>query len=236
MSDNGKITQELANLFDSFYKRFVLLDLFGKITPGAIFLLTVAITVFNPKEFSVFVNYLKEIFIWIIFISISWLIGFAIQGFGEQLKFIRYYPKAVDFKKDFNWVKEIKKLFPELENEEDILEMDDKKWHKIYILFRNIATPSQQENVSRLVVIKEACGNGYLAIAFSYLLLLGNIVYPNDSIFSNFVKDNGNFFIMLSILIIVFVIFLYLMHRSQRNKQWSYMSTSLEYCLKNPNK
>ena len=95
--DYNELKPELASLFDSFYSRFVLRDLFGKITPGAIFLIILFLSIISPTDALASIKYFN-VWILIIFIAISWLIGIAIQSVGDSRKWIKYHPDYIDKK------------------------------------------------------------------------------------------------------------------------------------------
>jgi len=244
MPDEKKFTNELAELFNAFYRRFVLLDLFGKIIPGAIFLITVSWIIVNIGDAYNFYNYFTNLWVWIIFIGISWLTGFAIQGFGEvtsrnkHIKNFRYYPESINFNSKLEWVKEIKNYYPELKEKNGETKLDTDLWHKIYIFFHDISNQSQKDNVARFVVIKEACGNGYIALIFSLFLLIFNFVgniynfLSGDSLLSYFIKNNLLPSIIIIIFTFIFIISLKKMHKIQVDNQWSYMNNSMEYQIK----
>lgn len=137
-------------VFDSFYTRFVLRDFFGKIVPGGILIFAIAVSATSTSSV---VAYLASMsfFAWVAIFGVSWLIAFAIQSFGEKplpgrcsFSFIRYYPKS----------------------------LEQQQFYDMYIRFHQNALPNEMQQVERLVVIKEACGNGYVAIAISLVLVV----------------------------------------------------------------
>jgi hypothetical protein len=48
---------ELSNLFNALYSQFVLRDFFGKITPGFLLIISIAISLTSPRETN---EYLKS--------------------------------------------------------------------------------------------------------------------------------------------------------------------------------
>jgi hypothetical protein len=79
----------MENLFgfvEAFYSRFILRDLLAKIVPGS-FLLIYISRFFNENIILNEISFIFGIFL----ISVSWIIGFAIQGFGERLDLIKYH-------------------------------------------------------------------------------------------------------------------------------------------------
>jgi hypothetical protein len=175
--NKGKVRHELATLFDSFYSHFVLRDLFGKITPGAIVLIAMLIIVINSSDFYKFF-YSTNVWIWIIFISVSWLIGFAIQGMGEIFHLIIYFPERIS------------KI----------------RWYEEYIIFLKGAEDFEKQNVERFVVIKEACGNGYVAFGIVLIFLLAyGIIFMMANIFNMFGLEKSVLFNLLNVHGIIFL-------------------------------
>ena len=75
-------TSELAGLFEDFYSKFVLRDLFGKITPGGILIFTVVsshATIDGAISKAAALSFLA----WVFLLGVAWLMGFAIQSAGE---------------------------------------------------------------------------------------------------------------------------------------------------------
>lgn len=138
---------------EAFYSRFILRDLLAKITPGSIVLLTMIKNFINNKTtFNNISNF--SFVIGLLFITISWIIGFAIQGLGEKLKLIKYH--------------------------------ENKEAGKLYSEFLKYGEKEQYKDVERMVVIKETCGNSY--IAFTIVLLLNSCyLFINET--SIFLKD-----------------------------------------------
>ena len=131
---------QTRNFFEVFYFQFILRDLFGKIVPGFALLLAVAFS-FSPSKALAAYNELS-VGIWIVLLSASWTIGHALQAFGESRGWILNRPKHVHV------------------NIALIREM----------IFFQIATMEEKWTYERLRSIKEACGNGYLALSLSVLL------------------------------------------------------------------
>jgi hypothetical protein len=85
-------SQEVTQVIDSFYGRFVLRDLFGKIVPGFIAMIAFGATVTSFKDVSDYVGKMS-LGAWIIAIGAGWLGGFVVQSLGELLGLIVYYPR-----------------------------------------------------------------------------------------------------------------------------------------------
>jgi len=136
------------NLFDAFYERLVLRDFFGKIIPGLMLLSVIYLCL--PAQLN---NVPKLDFIqnisslgWLAISGLAWLLTFSVQSFGESAgkkKLIIYYPTDV-----FS---------------------DDEKYFEFNIKFNEVALKDEKSQCERFVVIKEACGNGYVTILISWL-------------------------------------------------------------------
>lgn len=140
--------KELASLFDAFYSRFILRDLFGKIGPG---LMVLAACAAFLTSYGAVTDYVPKMNFWAWgAISImSWLTGFAVQEIGERLRIVRHWPRTP------------------FGNEVD-------RWYRFVLEFDEVATPAQKQVDERFAVILEACGNGCVALGWAMLLLLAN--------------------------------------------------------------
>jgi len=206
--------KDISKFFDAFYSRFILRDFFGKIIPGSLFLIIASLSIVNVNYAVNFYDYLTNLWIWLIFIGFSWLIGLAIQGIGtieiktnmgigerKNYQLIRIYPKDINY-------------------------LDGEKKYK---LFTKKVIDSQFRIHERYVVLKEACGNGCASILFSLIFIL--IIYTNillspsgtyESIFS-FLLKNNSFGVFLSIILSIFLcVGLFKMHRESVINQWRF--------------
>jgi len=158
-----------------------------------------------------FVKYVASMsfWAWIAALGVSWLTAFAIQSFAEKplpgrgsFSFIRYYPKS----------------------------LDQQKFYDIYIRFRKNASPDEKQQVERLVVIKEACGNGYVAIAISLLLVVVDAIH-GDSILSPVAPASSNLWVVVPLLIVAVAVVYYLrqMHFIHVQRQYDYMVQTLNF-------
>lgn len=139
----------MEKLIDALYSRLLLRDVFGKVVPGAIVLFTFVITLTSPEAGRNTITTLP-FGAWIVVFGLAWVVGFAVQSFGEwalpgSMKLLRYFPKDVD----------------------------EKKWLKLRAKFRiHPDYDKHTQNHERLVVIKEACGNSYISLSISTILWL----------------------------------------------------------------
>ena len=203
--------KELTNFFDAFYSRFVLRDLMAKIGPGSITLAAIGIILSGASDVYIASIISMSFWGWIIFIAIAWLIGFSIQGLGEILKIIRYYPRYED------------------SNKKKKLELN--RWYRILNDFRNNATKIDDQQNERLVIIKEACGNGSLSLLLSsYLLIMHYLIksiVSGENILERFIQSILPILPILG-LIPILIISLYYMHIQHINRQYRHMIACLE--------
>lgn len=134
---------QLGNLFDAFYTRFVLRDFFGKIIPGFLLLSTVALCLRSAAELLDDAKTLP-VTLWIVILGASWIAGFAVQGLGDRHDPIFHRPEDLD-----NRLADLREM-----------------------MFHQVGTDYERWRWERFVVIKEACGNGYLALLVSGVALL----------------------------------------------------------------
>ncbi len=130
---------DAKELFDSFYEKLVLRDLFGKIVPGFLFMCGVIFGVLGVDVLTKFMSNMTTT-VSVIAIGFSWILGCALQYFGEFCHLLKTHPPEFPTRQDF---------YP--------------YWARFY----NAKTATERERVQaeRLNVIKEACGNTAVAIA-----------------------------------------------------------------------
>ena len=186
---------DLTGLFDALYSRLLLRDVFGKIVPGSVFLLAVASTVAPAKEVLDYVANMP-FGIWTAFLGAAWITAFAIQSLGECTGAIKYHSKDSD------------QRFYKLKN-------------KLDLSTKNV----QKQQFERLVVIKEACGNGYVSLLLSsFVLILDHLVTHSFSTTARSLLSVWDF--ALSILVII--IFLARMHFVHIQRQDLYLKVVLD--------
>jgi hypothetical protein len=140
-----------GGVVDALYTRLLLRDLFGKVVPGSILLLACAPLLGLTGSLSEALKSLQEMTIWgwLLLYGFAWITGFAIQSFGESPLLITKRGSLI-------------RLFPR-----DIKEKD---FYKKLDAFRENATGHQLQQLERFAVIKEACGNSYVAVLISTFL------------------------------------------------------------------
>lgn len=182
-----------TNIFDAFYNRFVLLDFFGKITPGAVVLATLIIILIEPPPKPM--DYLNiSPWILILFFTISWIIGIAVSGIGDYTNLIILYPKTIS---------------------RDI-------WYQYLSEFTNNASSWDYNQFMRFAILKEACGNAYIAFSISLILIIiksfTKLYYGDPSWLLN------GFTLVLTELF--FIVSLRHMHFEYAQRQFEYMIKS----------
>jgi hypothetical protein len=196
---------ELGSLFDAFYSRFVLRDLLAKVAPGAIFLFAVFLIFAESVE--KLICYLAKLsfWTWIILVALAWIAGITIQSIGEKFRLIRYYPKWKDDNKTEK--------------------LNYKTWLKMRTEFLKKPDSEKRED-ERLGVIKEACGNGYVAFLVSSIILIfyGTM---NTFVFHNTPLDYKRIKVLpllaAVIIALIFIYFLRQMHFIHVQRQYDYM-------------
>lgn len=158
--------------------------------------------------------------IWIIIISLAWLTGIAVQGVGEITGIIRYFPKCRN------------------KDKKERIELEE--WIKYYNAFLKCASPSERQLNERYAVIKESCGNGFVALVLSVILIIRdnfNLVTLLAS-HNNFLRWFHYRFLPLSpilILVLFFIITLCIKHFRHVNRQYLHMVECLEAYKKKDN-
>src|SRR5271157_638546 len=79
-------------MFDAFYQRFLLRDLFGRVIPGLAVILVLGVTAGGITATLNLINMLS-VGEWLVVIGFGWIAGFAIVSLGEILRLIMYYPR-----------------------------------------------------------------------------------------------------------------------------------------------
>ena len=146
---------DLAKLFDSFYNRFILRDVFGKIVPGFILLSGIVLAFSSPEKiyaamkpflFKTSAAELNSVSLWVILLSslgIGWLAGLGIERLGEIAGILVDPPRK----------------------------LTEQRWLNLIIFFDRdtMEKPYERSQRERMVVIKEACGNASVALGVAAL-------------------------------------------------------------------
>lgn len=133
----------IETLFDALYTRFLLRDIFAKIVPGTIVILSLSIVQFSitaTKEFLLQMGIPS----WVLFAGLAWITAYAVQSFGEKLGLIHQWPKEHD---------------------------EPERRYKLRIRYGELALDHEKRLVERYVIIKEASGVGYVGLGLSLSVL-----------------------------------------------------------------
>lgn len=230
---------DLKGLFDAFYERFILRDFFGKIIPGFIILSAIGGSLTSQKEV---LNVLGDISFggWLIAIGFAWILGFAVQGFGDITRWIIYYPQPEDrIPRPIRWIarREIRDV------QRGRVFRSDREWYDFNNDFsRNIRNrpeaTSVRQQVERFVVIKEACGNSYVAISLSlsivvlYAIIMSLVrLYKFGSIFEHIsLFDRIDMVLGYGLTVLVAfgaMVFLGKMHFVHVRRQYEFMAAQM---------
>lgn len=216
MSDN------VRDMFDALYRQFLLRDVFGKVIPGLILLTAIAATFDGFATVGKTINSMSFESV-VLAIGIGWLAGFAVQSLGELSSLIIYFPKIHVL---FQMISRLK-LRPWRDIRAEIISIEDiqtvrDRLHVAYFEteqdwfeFRNPLFSELSENnpfavrqIERLIVIKEACGNGYVSLLVSLLpIYLATRADPFSPI--------------ILVVILLFAVILGRMHFKQVERQYS---------------
>ena len=189
--------ENINGIFDALYLRLILRDFFGKVVPGTIVIFSICVVTFSPDEILKFIDGIK-FFPAIILIGFTWIVAFALQAMGEITKLIRYHT--------YNTHKEFYAQLHEFKIKTDIQE---------------------HQQLERLIVIKEACGNGYVALVLSGVLLC--LHYFTEHGLQAMVEG---FKLHWPVIVFVGILtaFLAAMHFIHVRRQDEYMQAILEAC------
>lgn len=127
---------EATPIIESLYRNFVLRDLFAKMVPGFI---VSAVWVYRFPQGSKVVDLAKDVGWPVILIGAGfvWVVGFAVQEFGERFGLIKHHPEEFS---------------------------DGTLRYSLRIDFKKIASIDELQQAERYAVVKEASGNTSVAI------------------------------------------------------------------------
>jgi uncharacterized membrane protein YdfJ with MMPL/SSD domain len=149
------------------YSQFILRDVLSFITPGAIVVFA-ATYVFYPKL-------LHSPIHWLLFIplfGVCYIVGFALQCFGELFGFIRFTPYG-----ERSWGKRVGIFSCSFTHDYDKTDKSNIWWweeqKELTEFFEATAgNEGAQQGHERLVVLKQMCGNGFIAIFIAGIFAL----------------------------------------------------------------
>jgi hypothetical protein len=128
-------------LFEAVYSRLILRDIFGKIVPGCLILAAFFVGSRGTAGLLSAANSLS-LGVFIVVLGVAWVAGFAVQGLGETLGGFLYDPPEVHL--------------TSVQRNDLRLEIRRKA---------DDGHDLNRQNIERLIVIREACGNSYVALA-----------------------------------------------------------------------
>ncbi|MCP4612063.1 MAG: hypothetical protein GY845_25475 [Planctomycetes bacterium] len=204
--------KELTDLFDAFYRRFVLRDLFGKIVPGVAFIVAIALAVTSTTDIATAAVSMSG-WTWFALLAAGWIVGCGIQGIGrgavikgKRHRIIDDIPKDSQLDEDANG--------------------DARCYYRLQMTFSRDASTSEQQTYERLMVIQEACANGFLSISLSFLLLIPDTIIDiclGKYDFWDTLKNTW------PVLFGAFLIgwFLFDMYREHAHRSWLYLTECL---------
>ncbi|RJP33385.1 MAG: hypothetical protein C4547_12430 [Phycisphaerales bacterium] len=162
--------------FQTLYTELILRDLFGKIVPKAI-ALGALLQLFGaqlPTQAASLDSWPGFLFAGLA-AGASWLTGFALQGLGEWVGLIRYFPSALD---RVGWKTIAEKPLTDetlagATMQEDVTHTREERYQEFLDDWRKTEKkPGQVQQGERFVVIKEACGNGFIALSLAIPLFV----------------------------------------------------------------
>lgn len=149
--------KELKDLFDAFYSRFVLRDFFGKMVPGLVILWGIAGSASHPENVIIYALSSIHGLGWVAVFGVAWLAGFAVQGVADGTTINRMWPRFIP-----------KDCFGETKP------LSDRQFYQFERQFEQSWSVGALElrRHERNMLITEACGNGWLALLVSLLLIV----------------------------------------------------------------
>jgi hypothetical protein len=199
---------DFTGLFDALYSRLILRDFFGKVVPGTIIIFSIYAINFSPADIITFVRDVS-FYPALILIGFSWIIAFALQAIGETTRIVRYHTYKTN-----------------------------KEFYVRRHEFHTKTDPQEHQQLERLVVIKEACGNGYVALLLSGVLLTVHVLVSEGC---NAVMTDFKLHWPVISFIVALIAFLAAMHFIHVRRQDEYMNAILEAtgdtnkkCVANP--
>lgn len=190
---------DLRDIFDAFYSRLILRDVFAKIVPGSIVIFAIVASLSSISDTAKYLESMPSWF-WLFFLGASWVVAFSVQAFAERARLIRYFSRRFNSNEEF--------------------------YIRRYQFDTVVNSSIERQQLERLVVIKEACGNSYVSIIVAMLILISKSLVDGITLADYFraLKESWHL-----VLFITFVTsFLAEMHFIHVERQDIYMITILE--------
>lgn len=107
--------------------------------------------------------------------------------------------------------------------------LNQEQFYDLCLHFHKKASPDEKQHVERFVVIKEACGNGYVAIAISLVLVVVDAILDKNIILSLVAPASNNLWVETPVLIIAIAAIYYLrqMHFIHVKREHDYIVQAL---------
>jgi|SRR2546425_12632704 len=185
---------DLAPLFDALYSRLLLRDVFGKVVPGSVVIFALAASVFTAKNVADYAQSMGFWF-WVLILGSAWVMAFSVQALGESTGLIRYHKK----------------------------EWSDEEFYTKRLEFESCASQDERQQMERFVVIKEACGNGYLAASLAIITLAVDRVV--ESGLSDAFQQTMGQSLHVIVVLVALIVFLGRMHFIHVERQSIYLIT-----------
>ena len=144
---------DLRGILRDLYEGFFLVDVLGKVVPGLVFVVIWASVLKGST--SAVVNDVHELsaWVWLFLGGVGWLAGFGLQGLGEIFWITTYFPKQPHV-----WA--------------ETAEAQIKKHYRERREAALKGRETDRRELERLTVIREACGNGGIALLLGVLLVV----------------------------------------------------------------
>jgi hypothetical protein len=217
-------------IFRNLYTGFLLRDFCGKIVPGVFLLFSICTIYRDPRR--LLQNITKElpIFTLILLAGFAWIITLGTQSFAEGLGIWSYFPSVdVTSPAQVHKIGMLRNLLGAGDDSDF-----DKDTLKV-VEFQVNATEDQKQQYERYVVIKEACGNLFVAGLFSLPAWLYGFYVRNEVLrhrlnakfrFLNRIPEGS---LTLSILYVLLVMVgLHRMHEQHVHRQLQYANDLIE--------
>jgi hypothetical protein len=154
------------------YSQFILRDVLSFITPGVIVTIAALFLFLQPHE----IIWLSRSIHWALYIPIFgvfYMVGFALQCFGDLIGYIRFTPYSGK-----NCRKRWRMFCCNIEKKKENIWWweEDRKLHEFYEAASE--NTGVQQGHERMVVMKQMCGNGFLAIFVAGIFILVHLFCP----------------------------------------------------------
>jgi hypothetical protein len=141
-------------VFRNLYTGFLLRDFAGKIVPGMLLLFSIASMYRAPRQMIADLKKETPIFAILLVAGFAWTITLGTQSLAEGLRIWHYFPQGNGNPSAHFSVKDLFAPAVDQDFDRSTLEVDQ---------FQRKATEDEKQQYERFVVIKEACGNMFVA-------------------------------------------------------------------------